>query len=48
MSFSRNDAPSEPIFRKFNILKLKDQITLFNFLLILDPFHNSRGTQEKT
>ena len=31
MSFSRHDAPSEPIFRKFNILKLKDQITLFNF-----------------
>ena len=40
MSFSRHDAPSEPIFRKFNILKLKDQITLFNCLFIHDQTHN--------
>ena len=40
MSFSRHDAPSEPIFRKFDILKLKDQITLFNCLFIHDQTHN--------
>ena len=36
MSFSRYDAPSGPLFKKFKILKLKDQITVFNCLLIHD------------
>ena len=40
MSFSRYDAPSGPLFKKFKILKLKDQITVFNCLLIHDHSRN--------
>ena len=36
MSFSPYGAHTEPIFKKFNILKLKDQITLFNCLFVHD------------
>ena len=36
ITFSRYEAPSDPIFKKLNILKLQDQISLFNCLLIHD------------
>ena len=34
MSFSPYGAHTEPIFKKYGILKLKDQITLFNGLFV--------------
>ena len=40
MSFSRCDVPLEPIFKIFNILKVKDQIALFNCLFIHNRTHN--------
>ena len=36
MSFSPYGAHTEPIFKKYSILKLKDQITLFNCLFVHD------------
>ena len=40
ISFSRYDCPSEPIFKYYKILKLKDQISLYNCLLIHDYSRN--------
>ena len=40
MSFSSFTAHSEPLFKKFGILKLKDQISLLNCLLIHDQTRN--------
>ena len=39
MSFSATKAPCEPIYRKFGIPKLKDQISLFNCLFVHDQTH---------
>ena len=36
ISFSSYEAHSEPLFKKFKILKLKDQISLYNSLLVHD------------
>ena len=40
ISFSRYDCPSEPIFKYYKILTLKDQISLYNCLLIHDYSRN--------
>ena len=40
MSFSRYDSAPDPIYKKFNILKLKDHITRLNCLLIHDYSRN--------
>ena len=40
MSFSSYDAHTEPLFKRYGILKLKDQITLLNCLFIHDQTRN--------
>ena len=40
MSFSRKNAHTEPLFKSFKILKLKDQISLYNCLFIHDHSRN--------
>ena len=39
MSFSATQAPCEPIYKKFGILKLEDQISLFSSLYAHDQTH---------
>ena len=40
MSFSRKNAHTEPLFKSFKILKLKDQISLYNCLFVHDHSRN--------
>ena len=40
MSFAKKDANSEPLFKEFKILKIENQITLLNCLLIHDHSRN--------
>ena len=44
INFKNNNNPSAPLFKKTNILKLYDNITLFNCLFVYDHLDNNIPT----